>query len=127
MQVLGKFIIKSIVYTILIFIVSFILFQTVLKSYYLPAFWFLLLFIAGLTIAFHTFLIRISEKELSKFSSNFILISGVKMMIYLVFIIGYSFLNPKHAVIFLISFLVLYVLYTVFEVILIIAFLKRKN
>jgi len=127
MQVFSKFLIKSIIYTLLISIVSVILFQTVLKNYYLPIFWFLLFFIAILTTTFHLYLIRLSKKEFPKFSSNFILISGIKMMIYLVFIISYSFLNPKQAVTFLISFLILYFLYTFFEVIMLISFYKNQK
>lgn len=116
MTAFKKFLISEIVLTIFIGIVAAILFHTVLKDHYFPVFWVLLAVIAFLTGILHYSILQAAKQESSKFSSKFILVTGIKMIIYLFFIVGYAFFNPNHAKSFLISFLILYLLYTSFEV-----------
>lgn len=126
MQNFKKFFFKELVFTISVGIIAFILFNTILKTYYLPIFWILLATIAILTGILHHSILQISEKETSKFTSRFMMVTGIKMMIYLVFITSFVFLYPSQAKIFLISFFILYLLYTIFEVVLIVLYLKKK-
>lgn len=123
---LKKFLWWELLLTISIGFISLVLFQTVLKNYYFPAFWVLLGVITILTGLFHYSLIHVNEKKSSKFSSRFMMVTGLKMMIYLVFITTYALLNPQKAKIFLISFFILYLVYTVFEVFLIVRYFKKK-
>ena len=127
MQALKKFILKELVFTGSIGIIAFILFQTALKNYHIPVFWVLLGIIALLTGVMHYSILQVAEKDVVKFSSRFMMVSGIKMMIYLVIITSYVFLNPTKAKNFLIFFFILYALYTVFEVILIVKYFKNKK
>jgi len=125
MQALKKFIIREIVFATILGLVAYILFQTILKDYYLPVFWILFSVISLFTALFHYSVLQVGNKELTKFSSKFMMFAGIKMIIYLIIIVIYVFSFPEKAKFFLISFFILYMLYTVFEVILIIKHLKK--
>ena len=127
MQAFKKFIFKELVLTGFIGIIAFVLFQTVLKSYHIPVFWVLLGVIALLTGIMHYSILQVAEKDVVKFTSRFMMVSGIKMMIYLVIITSYVFLNTENAKLFLIFFFLLYALYTAFEVILIVKHFKNKK
>jgi hypothetical protein len=64
---------------------------------------------------------------MKKFSQRFLAVFGVKIMILLVFIITYSYFNPEKAVAFLITFFILYVIYTTFEIVSIVQYLRHKK
>jgi len=125
MTAFKKFFLQEVILTIFIGIFSLILFQTILKPYYIPVFWMLLGIISVLTGIFHYSLLQIQDKQGSKFTNRFMTFSGVKMMIYLTLITSYSFLNPAKAASFLISFFVLYILFTAFEITHIIRYIKK--
>ncbi|PLX20153.1 MAG: hypothetical protein C0597_04515 [Marinilabiliales bacterium] len=126
MNAFKKFLLQEVILIIVIVIFSLIVFQTILKSYYIPEFWMLLGVISVLTGFFHYSQLQIQEKQGSKFTNRFMMFSGIKMMIYLALITSYSFLNPSKAASFLISFFVLYILFTTFEIIHIINYIKKK-
>lgn len=127
MQALKKFIIREIVFAAILAIVAYVLFQTILKDYYLPVFWILFGVISIITAIFHYSVLQVGNKELSKFSSKFMMFAGIKMIIYLFIIVLFVFSFPDKAKFFLISFFILYLLYTVFEVILILNYFKKKK
>ena len=122
-----KFIFREFVFAIILALIAFVLFQTILIEYYLPVFWILFGLINVFTAIFHYSVLQVSEKEPSKFSSRFMMVSGIKMIIYLMIIVFYAFSFPEKAKIFLISFFILYSLYTVFEVIFILNYFKKRN
>jgi len=127
MQTFKKFLFRELIFTILVVIVALILFNSVLAQYYLPVFWVLLGLITVLTGVLHYSIIQIQNSGASKFANRFMMVSGIKMMAYLVLITTYAFTNPSKASVFLILFFVLYLLYTVFEVILIVQYLKKNK
>ena len=126
MQDFKKFIIRELLFTILVSFLAIVLFKTIFEDYYLKIFWGLLGIIALLTAFFHYSILQIKENETGKFTSKFMIFTGTKMVIYLVLITAYVFIVPENAVSFLISFFGLYLLYTVFEVLLIVKYLKKK-
>ncbi|MFO7827642.1 MAG: hypothetical protein R6V23_03395 [Bacteroidales bacterium] len=125
MKAFKKFIIKEAFLTASIGVLALILFQTVLQSFYHPVFWLNLIVVAGLTGILHFSIIRVSDESHSKFSARFMMIAGIKMIAYLMFIVFYALLNPEHAKFFLITFLILYFIYTGFEVFLTIKFFNK--
>ena len=127
MHAFKRFIFKELVFTIILGLIAFVLFQTVLKEFYLPVFWILFGMISIFTVAFHYSVLILSEKEISKFPSKFMMASGIKMIVYLMLIVFYTFSFPEKAVIFLISFFTIYLFYTIFELIIIINYFKKKQ
>lgn len=126
MQEFKKFIIKELVFTGSIVLIAFFLFKTTLSQHYIPVFWLLLAVIAVLTSIMHFSILQVEEKNTAKFFTKFMTFSGVKMMIYLVMITAYVFIYPTTAKFFLISFIILYFLYTAFEVFLVVRQLKKR-
>jgi hypothetical protein len=127
MQAFKKFVFRELLFAIAIAIIAFVLFQSVLEEYYLPVFWFLYGLITVFTAVFHFSILQVSDKNASKFSSKFMMVSGIKMIAYLILIVFYVFSYPEKARFFLISFFILYMLYTFFEVILIVNYFKKKK
>jgi hypothetical protein len=127
MQAFKRFLLLEVLFTAFVSLGAYVIFSTIFSEYYLSVFWILLGLVAILTAVFHYSIVQIQEKQPVKFATRFMMVTGIKMMIYLVFITSYAFLNPDKAKAFLISFLILYLLYTVFEVILIVRYLKRRS
>lgn len=127
MQVFKSFLLRELVFTVLVASVAFILFSSILSQYYLPIFWILFVGIALLTGLVHFSNLRFAEKEFSKFSSRFVMMTGIKMIIYLFVIVFYVFLNTTNAKIFLVYFIIIYLLYTAFEVISIVKHFKTNR
>lgn len=124
---LTKFIIKEAILTLTIIIVGFLLFSTVLKSYYLPVYFIILALVSVLSLVFYQRLHRIENAKSSTFISGFMLISGIKIMIYLIFIVTYVFLYKENAVKFLIVFFILYIIYTFFDIYILLKKMKSKK
>lgn len=111
-----KFIKGLTLYTFLILILGAILFLTVLKKYFLLILPFVLLFYYISTLVLHKFMLQISQKDISSFSFKFMILSLIKMFIYIIFGVLYIVIDEENAVIFLIVYLILYVAYAIYEV-----------
>ncbi len=61
-------------------------------------------------------MLRITRNDVSKFSFKFMMLSFLKMFIYIVFGVLYIVFDEENAVNFLIVYLLLYVAYAVYEV-----------
>jgi hypothetical protein len=103
-------------YTLLILGLGAILFLTVFKNYFLVILPFVLLFYYISTLVLHKFMLQISQKDISRFSFKFMMLSLIKMFIYIIFGVLYIIIDEENAVIFLVVYLILYVAYAVYEV-----------
>jgi hypothetical protein len=111
-----KFIKGLTIYTLIILGVGVILFLTVFKNYFLLILPFVLLFYYVSTLVLHKFMLQISQKDISRFSFKFMMLSLIKMFIYIIFGVLYIVIDEENAVIFLVVYLILYVAYAVYEV-----------
>jgi len=122
-----NFITKSTFLTIMVFILGAILYSTLFKTFYLSILpWAVILFYL-ITNIIHGYLLKISVSSGSRFTSHYMAVSFIKMFFYLALAIVYAFINKENAKIFLINFLLLYVIYTTFEVIEISRVVRQKN
>lgn len=111
-----SFILKSLVLTILIFLIGIALYSTILKQFYfrsLPVFVFVYLLATNLV---HAYFLKNADSKGSRFNSQYMAASFLKMFFYLIIAIVFVILNKEIAKPFLINFLVLYVIFTIFEV-----------
>jgi hypothetical protein len=122
-----RFIIQSTILTIIVFIVGTVVYSTILQPYYRLVLPFTVLFFYLVTNLVHAYLLKIAVKSGSKFTSQYMAISFLKMFFYLILAIVYAFLNREFAKIFLVNFLLLYAIYTTFEVLQISKFVRQKN
>ena len=92
---------------------------------------FILLFYFILTGFIFRLLLKSFQKEPRKFLITFLGISVVRMLLFIAIILIYAFLiqseNIPNAVSFILTFTVYYLLFTTWEVVLIVSILKRKN
>ena len=122
-----KFILQSTVLTISVLVLGAILYSTILVPYYQPVLLFAVIFFYLATNLIHAFLLNIAVKSGSKFTSQYMAISFLKMFFYLAIAVVYALLNREYAKIFLANFLSLYVIYTTFEVMQFSKFVRKKN
>lgn len=124
---LKRFLLKQVYLTVAVYVLGYIAFNYLFPSSYDPFFIYLPVIFYVLTGVFHGSLLRASRLPVKKFSSRFLAIFGAKIMVYLLFIIVFSYFNPQIAVPFLVSFLILYLAYTIFEIVILLRYLREKN
>lgn len=122
-----RFIIQSTVLTIIVFMLGAIVYSTFLQQYYLPILPIAVLFFYIVTNFVHAYLLKIAVKSDSRFTSQYMAVSFLKMFFYLMVAVVYALLNREYAKIFLANFLVLYAIYTTFEVLLFSKVVRQKN
>ena len=122
-----RFIIQSTVLTIIVFTLGAVVYSTFLKPYYLPILPIAVLFFYLVTNLVHAYLLKIAGKSGSRFTSQNMAVSFLKMFFYLTVGIVYAFLNKESAKLFLGNFLVLYAVYTTFEVLQFSKFVRQKK
>lgn len=110
------FVTKSILLTIIVLALGGILYATVLRPYYLPVLPVLLIFFTGFTNLIHSYFLKSVQKAGAKFSARYMAVSFIKMFFYLAVAVVYVIFNREHAGIFLVNFMILYIVFTVFEI-----------
>lgn len=111
-----RFIIQSTILTLIVFLLGGIVYSTVFKSFYLSILPFTVAFFYVVTNLVHGYLLRIADKSSVRFSSQYMAISFLKMFFYLAVAVLFVILDRVNAKIFVANFLLLYILYTSFEV-----------
>jgi hypothetical protein len=102
-------------------------------AYYLPARFispalpFLFIFFFSVTLIVHLILLNVTQKKSGGFVNLFMLLTFGKLLFFLTIILVYSLLNRSDAVRFIISFFILYIFYTAFEVVLSLSHTKVKK
>ena len=87
--------------------------------------WLIWAFFIIVTALIHIVLVRSAEQSPRKFITNFMAVSGAKLFVYLMVIVIYALLKGKAALGFVILFLVLYFLYSIFEVVTLLKHFKK--
>jgi len=122
-----KFIIRVSLFTLIVFLLTFIVIFTINKTWFLPVFPFVTIFFYLTTVIIHYFLTKSAEQRMAKFSVNFMLSTSLKLIIYLMFMVFYLIFDKQNAVSFILFFFINYLLYTVFEIFSILKQLKNPE
>jgi hypothetical protein len=123
---LRKFGFNLLLLTLILTALGYGLFLFAIPESYFSLFPLVPFFLFAVTLIVHIFLVRASENDARKFASQYLGALGLKILIYIVFLVAFLLLNKKHAVPFLISFLLCYASFTLVEVISILKYQKRK-
>jgi hypothetical protein len=118
---------KLLIFTILIAIAGFFIAYFLPPQYISPALPYLFIFFFSVTLIIHLILLRVSEKKTSGFINYFMLLTFGKLLFFLTIILIYALLNRFDAIQFIVSFFILYVFYTAFEVVLSLSHTKAKD
>jgi len=112
-----KFLQHLLIYSAILGAVAIVLYLFLPKHFITPALPFLFFFFTGITLISYYILIRSLKSKLSRFVNTFLISTIVKLIIYIGIMIIYVLLNRSDAIPFMITFFILYLLYTVFEVV----------
>jgi hypothetical protein len=122
----AKFAFQLFMLALVLSIVGLGLFHFVFPERYFPLYPLIPVSLLTVTLGVHYALLKASEDDPRKFASKYLGAMGLKIMIYLVFLVVILFVDTEHAVPFLVSFLVMYITFTVYEVISILKYLKNR-
>lgn len=70
----------------------------------------------AVTLMVHYLLLKASEKGAGSFVTRFMMVSFLKLLLYIIVLVAYLYLNKSDAMRFAIPYLSLYILYSVFEI-----------
>ena len=79
--------------------------------------WFIYIYFCLLTVLFHYGIVQTSKTRPQVFIRYYMAATTIKLLLHLGVIITYSFLNREMATRFIITFMIMYLLFTVFEVV----------
>jgi hypothetical protein len=82
-----------------------------------PTLPFVIIYFYLITLAVHYFMVRSTRHSPRKFVSYFMLTTFLKFFIYVITVFVYAYFNREDLLPFVISFFVLYIFFTVFEVV----------
>ncbi len=104
-----------------------LLFRAYLSAYYFSFFpYLILIFLVVNSVVFFIFY-RSLNKSSNQFIRGFMLSTIIKLMTYLVLVLVYVLSFPKSAIPFAITLSVLYIIYTAYDLFIMLSLLKRKK
>lgn len=126
-QIQKKFVLKLILFSVVVLGISALLFLTLVPSWYTPLFPLQFIVISLVTFFSYSRLLKACDANPLRFSSVYIGTTTFKLFIYLSFLVACLLLVKINVLKFLMTFLVLYVIFTVFEVIQVLSFCRVKK
>jgi len=121
-----KFLQHLLIYSAILGAIAIILYL-ILPELITPVLPFLFLFFVAITLVSYYILLRSLKSKLSRFINTFLISTIVKLILYIGIMIVYVILNRSDAVRFMITFLILYLFYTIFEVVKMISLTRSQN
>ena len=123
----GKFLLKISAFTLIIIFISIALFTTILKTYYFKAFSLQVVLIATVTTIGHLWIAKAVKKNIRKFATAYMASVTLKLVVYLIYLLVSLLIDHTQALQFALTFLVLYLVFTIFEVVEVLRFLKKQS
>ena len=105
------------VVTIIVVLASLLAFSYIPSWHYPPVYPYMLGFFVIATLGVYYFMLKALEKRPARFVNLFLLTTMLKLFVYLIFMVVYAMLHREVAIPFIVSFFILYVIYTVVEVV----------
>ena len=118
---------KLTVFTMIVAVLSAVIFYLIPKEYISPTYPYLVLFFYLASLAIYSFLSKSIGKRPAVFLNNFLLVTVLKLFLLIIFLFFYIYFNRDDAIPFVLGFFVLYVAYTSVEVIEIMHLLKNNT
>ena len=123
----GKFLLKISLFTLIVIVISAALFTTILKAYYFNAFIIQVILISAVTAIGHLLVAKAVKKNIRKFATAYMASVTLKLVVYLIYLLVSLLIDHSQVIQFAITFLVLYLVYTIFEVVEVLRFLKKQS
>lgn len=110
-----------------LFFIVFVVISFFTPNYYHNIYFFVVMFFFLLSGYSHYTLIKVAKEKMIRFSTKFMMLSGIKLFVSLIFISIYLYFNRVNIVPFIIVFLVSYVVFTTLEVTSLLKMLKTNK
>ncbi len=104
-----------------------LLFNTVFVSYYFGFFPYLVLFFLIVNAAFFFFFFKSIKKSDTQFIRIFMGAAGIKILLYFLIVLIYILAKPQYAIPFSITLLLLYFIFTAYDLFVMLKLMKRKK
>ncbi len=115
---------KLIIFSVILSFIAIGLSFLIPKAYITPVLPFLFIFFLILTLISYYILIKSAQKKFIRFLNYYLLTTTAKLLLFIAVLFTYIMLNRKDAVPFALSFFILYLCYTIFEVVSIVGYSK---
>ena len=122
----GKFLLKISSFTLIVIAISVALFTTILKAYYFKSFIIQVILIAAVTTIGHLLVAKAVKKNIRKFATAYMASVTLKLVVYLIYLLVSLLIGPTQVLQFVLTFLVLYLVYSIFEVVEVLRFMKKQ-
>ena len=107
---------KLLIYTVILGVIGYLIVSILPDEYITPTLPYLFVFFFSVTLIVHYILLKVSLKRVANFVNYFMLLTFGKLIFFLSVILIYALLYRDDAPQFIISFFILYVFFTAFEV-----------
>ncbi len=122
-----NFLKKALLFCLILAGISLLLFSSLLKEHYLKIYPLQFGLIALVTVVSHLKLMNAIQLNIRKFNTIYLAIMSMKLFLYILFIMVCLLIDRSRAIEFVMAFLILYIFFTVFEVLEISNFLKKNT
>ncbi|MEI6696592.1 MAG: hypothetical protein WCO13_11035 [Bacteroidota bacterium] len=112
-----SFVKKLLIFTVIISSLAISSYLILPQNFISPALPFLLPFFLAITLLSHYLQLKASQKSFSRFTSNFMMVTFLKLMVLMAVMLIYVLTHRWDAIPFICWYFVLYVCFTAFEVI----------
>ncbi len=119
--------IRLLVLSVILGAITLLFYQVLPENYLSPATPYLILFFFVVTSLVHYILLKATANNARKFVNSFMLATLIKFFVYIPLIITYMYFNREDLLPFVISFFVMYICYTTFEVLSTLKYIKNNS
>jgi len=112
------------IFSMILGLIAALLYFILPPKFITPALLYLFLFFIGVTLTGYYFLINSVRKKFIKFLNAYLLSTIIKLLLYIAVMVVYILINRQDALPFGITFFLLYLCYTIFEITSLISYSK---
>ena len=124
---LKHFLLLAAIILILAITVSQIFFSTIFETFCFPGRIISIIFVWLATCASHFWVMKTVTDKPKAFNRVFMLQTTIKLLLFLTFIAGYLMIYRQHGVSFTVHFFVVYLIFAIFDVSMILKFVREKT
>jgi hypothetical protein len=126
MHTMAGFMKTLLLFSAFIYIVGLLLFSTLLNDYFIRVFYFLGVYFILLSIGGRMLIAKSDMKKKADFNARYFLARWLKMLLHIIIIILYLLNDRENILTFVLTFMVIYLLYSIFDIYTLNHYLKKK-
>jgi hypothetical protein len=111
-----SFLKRIVILSAIIEVAAIVLYLLLPVKFFSPVTPFLVLFFFVINTGIYYLMLKMTDNKFSRFINMFMILTFAKLFVYIIIIVVYSLLNKADAFPFVVAFFILYIIYTVFEI-----------